>query len=288
MPTIGQQSAEPLPSATSKAPKSEQKVPANKKGSAETAPPNQRGPVTVVVQGPIRVIQEPAANSIKQDAEKKPVPRLDDPNWVIAYASILAVICAAAAFGAGLWQAFIARGQLKAATSPRLHIEGVRLENFEIGKVPYFFIKIVNTGPVAAENIVVNMRLQYGVVADSKNVGNKWSREQTVTIPPNGNREYFVKGSELTATEYLGFTDNIPLRVTGYYQIPGCKKQDYCYKYYPSEERNRPKGVPEFIPCDFNPGQTSLVVPTGQEIKSSVRPVTVNGDPPRQDTTVTL
>ena len=50
--------------------------------------------------------------------------------------------------------------QIELATSARLHIEGVRVADFSSGLEPVFFVKIVDSGPVAAEDVAVNIRVE--------------------------------------------------------------------------------------------------------------------------------
>jgi len=160
---------------------------------------------------------------------------------------------------------------------PRLHIEGVRVSDFEVGKQPWFFIKVTNSGPKAAEDVMISMRVESGLSTGT--VGAKWKKEQTVTIPANSSRKYFIKWAErLTDDAYQGFKMFVPLSVSGYYKMRETQQVEYCYKYNPCIEP-RPKGVPEFIPCDFDPGLTVLIGARGSAHgKATVTGTLTNAD----------
>src|SRR5207244_4799126 len=81
-----------------------------------------------------------------------------------------------------------AEKQLGLASSARLHIDGIRVADFQGGLEPVFFVKIVNTGPAAAENVTVSIRVE------SSEGGAKYTGgEHRIMIPAHDSREYFIK-----------------------------------------------------------------------------------------------
>ena len=152
--------------------------------------------------------------------------------------------------------------QVELATSARLHIEGVRVADFSSGLEPVFFVKIVNSGPVAAEDVAVNIRVE------SSEGGAKYTGgDHRIMVPAHDSREYFIKWpSRLNDTLVNGFKSDIPLRVSGHFEYGG-KRTEYCYRYNASQGE-RPSGVPEFIPCDFDTRRTVLV--TGKAAGGSI------------------
>lgn len=149
------------------------------------------------------------------------------------------------AFGAAKRQADTAEEQLRLATSPRLHIDEVRVSSLEVGASPVFFVKIVNSGHGHALDVSVKMK----VAVEGKSVAYQY--DQIHMIPANGSREYFIRPNFLGESEIQGIINGtLPLEVSGHFNYG--KETPYCYKYNAwSEESPRPNGFPTFIPCDF-------------------------------------
>src|SRR5688572_14308826 len=76
-----------------------------------------------------------------------------DPNWWVVILSALATVLAAAAF----WYSW---KQLNLATSPRLRLEGVKVEGLENGSCPVFFVTLVNDGNAPATDVEVYIRVE--------------------------------------------------------------------------------------------------------------------------------
>ena len=152
--------------------------------------------------------------------------------------------------------------QVALASRARLHIDGVRVADFASGMEPVFFVKIVNSGPVAAENVAVSIRVE------TSEGGAKYTGgEHRIMIPAHDSREYFIRwASRLNDTLVNGFKSDTPLSVSGYFEYEG-KRTEYCYKYNACSGE-RPQGVPEFIPCDFDTRRTILA--TGKALAGSI------------------
>ena len=93
---------------------------------------------------------------------------------------------------AGAWGAYIANRraanaavqQLNAATTARLYVEGVSATNFESSKEPVLFLKIVNAGPVPAEDVHVLVEIHHA------NGSTQPGQPNAVIIPASGFRQY--------------------------------------------------------------------------------------------------
>ena len=137
------------------------------------------------------------------------------------------------------------------AVEPRLRVANVRATNFVVGGLPIFIVTFVNEGATEARNVEIKLELQKG---DETPVF--WTRQQNVTIPANGKEDYPIRWPSLLRREDIdGFNDNIPLRVLGYF-VHQTTTTKFCYRYYPWSFGNRPEGLPQFFPCDFDPGLT--------------------------------
>lgn len=134
-------------------------------------------------------------------------------------------------------------------TQPRLHVESVRAGWFRVGQQPIFFVKIMNSGLISADNASVMMRVSMG----DKTI--KYQQDQIIAIPSSGWRECFIRyGGPLQATQLDDFdSGKTPLRISGHV-IWNKQTINYCYRYYawPFKE-TRPKGLRKFVPCDFDP-----------------------------------
>ena len=97
-------------------------------------------------------------------------------------------------------------------------------------------------------------------------------------------REYFVKWDVLCETHINQFNDNGTLRVEGHFRQDKTRTA-FCYKYN-HWKGTRPDGVPEFTPCDFDPGRIVLLnarVPvSGLQATGTLGVVKVETDNPDQ------
>src|SRR5437867_2737393 len=69
---------------------------------------------------------------------------------------------------------------------PRLHVDGVRVIEFEEGRQPIFFVKVMNSGVVAAEKVSISIIVELG---DSTI---QYPADQVIIIPANNWRECFI------------------------------------------------------------------------------------------------
>lgn len=151
------------------------------------------------------------------------------------------------------------------AFDPRLRITSVRVENLEAGKEPVFMVSIINEGATDARDVELNIRVN---LAEEDALAVKWSSPQIVTIPAGQEQDYFVPWRSPLTQERID-TFNKSVKVSGYFKLADTKKQDFCYRYYPWKGE-RPKGVAQFIPCDFDPALTTVVKVRGIEVKTAV------------------
>jgi hypothetical protein len=133
------------------------------------------------------------------------------------------------------------------AIRPRLRIAKVEVVGLGVGRIPAFIVTLVNEGATDARDVSLHMQIEN----DSAVV--KWDREQIVTVAANGKQDYFIKwwNESLTEQRLNGYDFVAPLKVSGFFQHANNARQSFCYKYYPWD--GRPEGIPQFIPCDFDP-----------------------------------
>jgi len=172
-------------------------------------------------------------------------------------------------------QADIADRQL-ALYQPRLHVDGVRAAWFRDGQRPVFYVKIMNSGLIAAENVAVKMRVQ---LAD-KVV--KYTKDQKITVPAQGSRECPIVSLDILNETLMAAFDNhrLPLRVTGHV-IWNEKTIPYNYKYYPWPfDEPRPAKLRRFVPDDFDTQRAISinVEPGGIQLTGSLGTVLIKGD----------
>jgi hypothetical protein len=142
------------------------------------------------------------------------------------------------------------------AIRPRLRVASVKVKDFEEGKSPVFVMSLVNEGATEANDVAIFMQVRIGP-GDAD--GAKWGGEQIVTIPANGRENYFVPlPRPLSEEDIYGFNNTVRLEVSGYYRQTDAVDVPFCYKYYPWHGE-RPRGVSQFIACDFDPSLTVQV-----------------------------
>jgi len=240
----------------------------------------------VTIEGPVTEVRQLSADEQAEKAQEKSKDvwnkfiddvLLSPQQWINVGLLILAGLAARYSYGAykaTKEQVKIANEQfllekiaLSVATSPKLSVDAVRAANFYVGMEPVFFVKVLNSGPAVAEAVKVSIRVESGVG------GSKYtSDDQIMTVPANSSREYPIRWPmELTQAALDGFSSS-GLEVKGNFEYGG-KSESYCYKYYPWKG-TRPEGVPQFIPCKFNPRLTLLVPIGGVESTSAVGTLT--------------
>lgn len=253
----------------------------NRERGNANSPQEKPSNIPVTIEGAVTVINQPSTQEQAEQARKQAKNIWDKaigdliftpsqwPNIGLMFLAGLAAVFALCAYLATRRQAIAAEQQLALATTPRLYVDGVRASDFESGKQPVFFVKIANAGPIAAEQVAINIRVE----PDPHYIGAKYSDGvHIIMIPANGYREYFIKVSEVLTDnilDELNFRQLWQLRVTGYFEYGG-KQTKYCYKYNPSGNP-RPEGLPQFIPCDFNTQRTIIKMLSGSiDLSSSI------------------
>jgi hypothetical protein len=159
-----------------------------------------------------------------------------------------------------------------AISQPRLNIDEVFAVGFEENQLPVLFVKIVNSGLVAAENVSVSVEVEFINPV-------KYPRDQVMMIPAKGTRDCHIRFGTTLSNDILRRLDreNLPLRIRGHVGWNNELKQ-YCYKYNPwPSDQPRPRGFPLFVPCDFD---INIMAGVTVEAKSNFAAVTMLGTPP--------
>lgn len=139
------------------------------------------------------------------------------------------------------------------AIEPRLRVTNVKVKDFKAGKLPVFIVSIINEGATDAKDVTLDIRVN---LEEEDAFVIRWSNPQIVTIPAGQERHYFVPWRTSLPQERIdSFNKSVPLKVSGFFKLKETEQKDFCYRYYPWEGK-RPKGVSQFVPCDFNPGLT--------------------------------
>jgi hypothetical protein len=261
-PQKEEKQSQPLPPATTV----DEKNQSTKDGTIGGAPTPNR---PVAIEGTITVIKQPSveekADKATQQAKStkdKAWDVLKDPTeWpnfglliLVFFGTIFAfgIYLAAKSQAKAAWEAAnIAKKEFERATRPRLHIDGVRVIDFEVNKEPVFLVKIVNSGPANAEDVGLSILVDSSLLAVRDSVV-----EQKIFIPSNTTQEYPIKWKgplSDTSLEALNKGD-APLVVKGDFHEKDLEKEFYCYKYLPWDGL-RPIGVPHFVLCNFDPRQ---------------------------------
>ena len=210
---------------------------------------------------------EKTSNPVRAEDAQKPVrigelpPVFVMKDWTDraywAFSGLLVIV--------GFLQVWLLRRSFR-ATQPRLHVDRVRAAWFEVGQRPVFFVKVINSGIVAAKNVSIRMKAEFAGSTIQHN------SDQVIVIPANSWRESFIVSPiSLDAVVLTGCNSGtILLRVSGYIAWGNEKPTEYCYKYYPWPfHQPRPRGLRHFVPCDFD---TTITV--GTEVKAMMNPMT--------------
>jgi hypothetical protein len=176
--------------------------------------------------------------------------------WVegLLSAGVLSVVIVQAVIYSKQWKAMASSLDIERAKSnPRLRISRVRVENLKVGSEPTFIVTITNDGLIDATGVRLHIDVKLG---DDKELN--WNRDPVVMIPARGSESYPVRfRSKLSHENVVGFIEQgVPLRVEGYFTYwPDGSTRFFCYKYFPWHgETERPPDIPQFVPCDYDPG----------------------------------
>lgn len=152
----------------------------------------------------------------------------------------------------------------RAQIDPRLRVSKVRMENFQVGLAPIFITTVANDGLIDATGVELHIGAKFGHDREFK-----WINPQIVTIPARGQESYpIVSGAFFSEEDLRAFNSNsAPIEVSvGLRYWPGSPNEPrrFCYRYLPWHGGERPDDIPQFVPCDFNPGlNITLQIPSG-------------------------
>jgi hypothetical protein len=111
-----------------------------------------------------------------------------------------------------------------------------------------------------------------------------WIKDPVVMIPAGSKEHYSIRSSSYLAQPDIdGFNNSVPLRVIGNFTYSPVGQRDFCYNYQPWKGQ-RPEGIRQFVPCDFDPRlNTRLIVGTAH-LKLTASPVTlIHGKEPTEE-----
>jgi hypothetical protein len=166
-----------------------------------------------------------------------------------------------------------------------LSVDPPRMINFEDGKRPSVFVKVVNSGIVPAKDVSVSLKFEIG---DHTN----FSSAQVITIRAGKSRKCFIPSNVALRTgDVLAIhTGEMVLRViVSLTQPKKPKKREelHCYKFYPwPPSDTRPKGLPQFVECDFDVRTSTSAIArlTGASAEARLGTVTAKAENPPTDT----
>ena len=162
-----------------------------------------------------------------------------------------------------------------------LSVDPPRMINFEDGKRPSVFVKVVNSGIVPARDVSVSLKFEIG---DHTN----FSSAQVITIRVGKGRKCFIPSNVALRTgDVLAIhTGEMVLRVIVSLtqpKKPEKKAEVHCYKFYPwPRSDSRPKGLPQFVECDFDVRTSTSAIArvTGASAEARVGTVTARVENP--------
>lgn len=171
---------------------------------------------------------------------------------------------------------------LSVALQPSLRITDVRIEDFEEGKEPVFIVSIKNDGRIDARNVSLGIRVSVGRPIEGALA--KKLAKNIVTIPAGQEQHYFVPWEQEITQEHIKRFNNkkAPLKVSGTLKIGSAEEMSFCYRYY-AWRGERPKGVPQFVPCDFDTRLTTVVTPGTAHLKAGSHIRTIEISDPRDE-----
>ena len=139
----------------------------------------------------------------------------------------------------------------RAKTDPRIRITDVRSINLDIDKMPIFRVALVNDGLLPTD---VDFLL--GVKIDDREF---WNNKRTIAVAA-GEKEYqFVEAHFVLEQRHIDTFNKAgaapSLMVVGRFSyfphVDPSTPKEFCFKYLPWPwQRERPEGIPEFIPCE--------------------------------------
>jgi hypothetical protein len=151
-------------------------------------------------------------------------------------------------------QIYIAHQQWRVmgiAIEPRVRITNITIENLIAGQRPVIILEIANEGATDAKDVGLHIR------ADVPGGGAKWSDERTVTIAAHSKQKHFLPWPHIATS--IPYKRLRKLQVSGYFRLNNQHPNEFCFQYYWWNEGDRPNGLPDFLPCDFDPSITTLV-----------------------------
>jgi hypothetical protein len=166
-----------------------------------------------------------------------------------------------------------------------IHADGVRIIEFQESKHPVFFVKLLNSGMVAAQKVLIS--IEVGV---DGGWATKYTNDWKITIPAHGSRECPIRAHKALGQGFLPELEkgNLTLRVRCRITKGKKKPVEYCYKYYAWPFGNRPSEskLPLFVPCDFDTqiAGSDIARPAGvSAVVLSVGKITARADNPTTD-----
>jgi hypothetical protein len=166
----------------------------------------------------------------------------------------------------------------RAKTDPRLQITKVRVVNLRPDESPIFLLSIRNVGTLDAEDTLISLRVSFGRSVDSEGtLAQKLTEPQSVTIPAGQEHTYAVPWDGAITKEHIERLHKVPLKMSGFIKQKGKDERGFCYRYY-IIKGNRPEGMPEFVPCDFDTRLTKIVTAGSVRLKLEPYPPNVSTD----------
>jgi hypothetical protein len=227
----------------------------------------QSEPSKISIDGVVSVSEKEIERTIEAYTARESKPWWSSPAWYALFLSLITSILATRAF-------YISRAQFMLATNPRLRIEGVRAEGLKHGGRPVFIVTLVNDGRAPAENVEVHMRVE-GETSDTDTIGHKMRKPQLITVPADSKKKFWIVWkSALHQQEVDRFNLGGHLNVSGYFKYGNKAEEKFSYRYFPwSGAEERPEGIDQFIPSDFDPSLTIVMKALGGKFDVSGLPI---------------
>ena len=131
-----------------------------------------------------------------------------------------------------------------------IHVDGVRVIDLQEGRTAICFVTVANSGMIARQ---VSLTMAVDMLSDTT----KYPDPLATMIPAQSTREFSISSGLVMNSGNLQRLDGNTFRVRG--RITWDKgendKSEYCYKYNPYPHGEHPRGLPQFVPCDFNMGR---------------------------------
>lgn len=171
----------------------------------------------------------------------------------------------------------------RAKTEPRLQITNVRVVNLRPDESPIFLLSIRNIGALDAEETLINLRVSFGRSVDPEGtMAQKLTAPQTVTIPAGQEHTYAIPWDGPITKEHIERLNRMPLKVSGFIKPKDEAEREFCYRYY-AIKGDRPPGMPEFVPCDFDTRLTKVVTAGSIRLKLEPHPPNIVTDEVQKD-----